>query len=179
MKKRIIKLAFLALIFSLIACDSYKPYETEFSPAYPLAGNYYVKDYQPGALNFSSAQTAYYELFIYDASFEPEKYIWLNTQERLASTSFRVKTEYNIEALTFNAVMLPHSPTSATPPDSVTKYITFEETQLIQKEWPEADSIIFKVSIYDGTKSLDTVFYTLGHRMTGQEVPYWDNPDGK
>jgi hypothetical protein len=102
----------------------------------------------------------------------------VNSQIRLAATSYRVKSEYNIENLTFNDAMLPHSPTSANPPDSVVKYVTFEETQFFQKEWPEADSILFKVSIYDGNQDLDTVFYTSGHRMTGQEYPYWDNPEG-
>ena len=178
MKTKILSFSIIFFLAILSSCETYKKYEPEYSPAYPMSGNYYVKDYQPGALNFNDAQTGYYEMFIYGASFEPEKNIWVNTQVRLAGTSFRVKTEYNSENFTFNAGMLPHSPTSVNPPDSVTKYVTFEETQLIQKEWPEPDSIILKVTIYDGNQDLDTVFFTLGHRVTGQEEPYWDNPDG-
>jgi len=178
MKNFIITISIVLSVIFFIGCDTYKKYEPEYSPAYPLAGNYYVKDYEPGILNFEDAKTGYYELFIYGASIEPEKYIWLNTQVRLASTSYRVKTAFDKENLTFNAEMLPHSPTSVNPPDSVTKYITFEETKMFTKEWPLTDSIIFKVTKYDGNKNIDTVFYTAGHRSTGQEKPYWDNPDG-
>lgn len=178
MKSNIFKISMIVTLMFFMACDTYKKYEPEYSPAYPLAGNYYVKDYIPGALDFNDAETGYYEMFIYGASFEPEKNIWVNTQVRQSSTSYRVKTTYNIDNLSFNNTMLPHSPSGVNPPETPVKYITFEETKLIQKEWPQADSIIMKVTKYDENQNVDTVFYTLGHRVTGQEDPFYDNPDG-
>ena len=161
----------------IVSCDNYKEYEPTFSPAYPLCGNFYVKDYLPGAINFENAKTPYYELFIYSASVESEKYLWINTLIRIEETSFKVKSEYNIDELSFYGEMLPSIKSTANP-DSIEKYVTIEETQLLKKEWPETDSILFKVTLYDGNQDLDTVFYISGHRMTGQEDQYFDNPLG-
>jgi len=179
-KKTILKLiVFSLVIFIFASCDTYPEYEQEYSPSYPICGNYFVMNYSPDAkANYEDAISDMYEIYLYSSSIEAEKYVWINTQVALASTSFRVKTEYNIETLSFDGVMLPHSPSSALPPDSAVKYITIDESIIIEKEWPIPDSISFKVSIYDGEKALDSVIYVQGHRSTGQEVPYWDNPSG-
>ncbi len=173
---------FILSVFILfgIGCDGYKDYEMEYSPAYPLAGNYYVKNYKVDSVSFQEAKTAYYEMYIYAASFEPEKYLWINTMTNSLDIGFCIKTQYDTTTNTFNGEMLPHQPTSSVP-DSVTKYITIDESMLELKNWDEGlyDSIRFKVSVYDGNKNLDTVFYIQGHRSSGFEAPYWDNPEGK
>ncbi len=165
----------------IIGCEGYPKFETEYSESYPICGHYWVKNYNIDNTNFDAAVSSYYELFIYSSSLEPEKYVWLNSQTAMETFSFRVITEYNIESLTFNGNLLPHSPTSINPPDSVTKYITIEESMIEQKNWDEGllDSIKFKLTIYDGNQDVSETYYVLGHRASGQEEPYWDNPQGK
>ncbi len=172
------KIIFIIFIVGFIAaCDTYPDYEQKYSESYPLAGNYFVKDYLPDNLTEPVENARYYEIYIYDASFEAEKFLWVNAMLR-SNKTFRVKTTYSKDNLSFNGDKLPHSPSSATPPDTADRYITVEQSSIIQKEWPIPDSISFKVSVYDEEEQLDTVFYMQGHRATGQEYPYWDNDEG-
>jgi len=162
----------------LTSCETYQDYEVEYSPSYPVSGNYFVKNYVVDSLNFADAKSDYYEMYIYSASFDADKYVWVNTQTTLSALSYVVKTTYDAQSAVFDGTMLPHSP-KATPPETPLKYVTLEQTKIIRNTWPAPDSIILKISIFDENQVLDTVFYSLGHRTTGQDNPYWDNPTGK
>jgi len=184
MKSIYIKLFIIIIITTFISCNTYPDYKQEFSPSYPIAGDWYVKDYEPGNINFNDSRSSYYNLYIYGTSLEPETHIWVdnNSTTRTGYTgAYRVKTEYNKEALTFNNEKLPfYSLPGATLPDSIVKYITITETSIIENEWPIPDSIFFRVLLYSGEGvelPIDT-FYTAGHRFKGTEDPFYDNPYG-
>ncbi len=169
---KLLKKTFIILLFAglFVACEGYPEYEKQYSESYPICGAYYVKNYdinkeEPGKQ---------YEMYIYDAAFDADKYIWVNTP---GSVSFKTKASYQLEALTFDGEMLPHYHSGASIPDS-TAYVTIEESKIEQKEWPLNDSIILKVSKYDYQKNLDTTIYILGHRTSGLEKPYYDDSEG-
>jgi len=165
------KIFIILLLASVLAgCEGYQEYEKEYSESYPICGSYYVRNYDidkdnPGKL---------YEIYIYDAAFDADKNLWVNVPEK---TPFKTKVNYNLETLSFNGQMLPHYHSGATIPDS-TAYVTIEESKIELKEWPLNDSIILKVTKYDYKKNLDTTVYILGHRTSGLETPYYDDPQG-
>lgn len=168
---------FIVIIAFLFGCEMYPKFENEYSPAFPICGNYHVKNYAPGDLNFADALTPYSAMFIYSASFEAEKYVWINTTIG-SSPNFIIKTEYNVDNLSFNCNQKPHQTSSEVSADN-TKFVTIEESKIIQKEWPENDSIILKINIIDESIGLDTVFWTLGHRSTGHEEDTYDDESGE
>jgi len=176
MKKLKFILPILIIAF-LFGCDLYPKFEQEFSPSYPICGNYYLKNYAEGDLNFENAVSPQYAAFIYSASFEPERYVWINTSNGPSTANFIIKTEYNIDNLSFNCNSNPQQ-TSANVSPTNTKYITIEQSNIIQKEWPLNDSILFRVNIVNEPAGIDTVFWALGHRSSGHEDVYYDDENG-
>ena len=181
MKTNYLKLIMILLIFSFVSCDTYKDLEPEVSPAYPIAGDWYVRDYEPGDIDYNNSRSKDYNLYIYGSSLKPETELWINNNKgtRIGYVGkYKVKGMFNKDALTFNNVKLPFysDANTASLPDSILGYTTISESKILKKEWPEADSIIFRVVIFSGQDvelPIDT-FYTAGHRTKGTEDPYFD-----
>lgn len=165
-------LVMIASILVITSCDTYPEYETEYSPAYPLSGEYMVKKYVPDSIEFQYAKTGYFDVFIYASSLDAENYLWVyNTGEN----SFRIKTDYSIDNLNFDCDLLPSVTSAFDTEEDASKFVTISQSTLITKEWPTPDSIQFRVAIYDTLDVLIDDFVVAGHRTTGTEVPYWDN----
>jgi hypothetical protein len=173
--KIIIPIVLIAFIFG---CDLYPKFEQEYSPAWPISGNYYLRNYADGDLVYENALSSQYATFIYSASFEPETYLWVNHSAGPSSAvSFVLKTEYNINDLSFNCSSQPNQTGASVDPEN-SKYITIEQSQIIQKDWPENDSIIMRINVVNEPAGIDTVFWALGHRSSGHEDVHYDDDQG-
>lgn len=180
MKTIYLKLIMILFIFSFISCETYKKYDIELSPAYPLSGDWYVRDYEPNNLNYDNARSKDYNLYLFGSSFKPETEIWIDNTKgsRIGyEGKYKVKGLYNKNNLSFNNEKLPfYSDAGATLPDSIIKYTTVTDSKIIEREGKLTDSIIFRVVIYSGQGvelPIDT-FYTAGHRTKGTENPFFD-----
>ncbi len=178
---------FASLLF-LLSCDLYRDPEEyiTYSDAYPICGEYYVRDYEANGTELGALKNDWYLIYIYNKSYNPTKdSIWINNIEHIeedlyeSSYYYRIKTKADTVNRSFNCQQLPYIlGTSLNPPASPTRYITISESNIELKTWPEApDSIHFKVTYYDGSMNEVRSIYTVGHRKTGWENPEYDDFD--
>lgn len=180
MKKIVLIIAFLSILFSFFACE-YPDYEIEYSDVYPVCGEYYVNEYNSD-MSIDEEQNSYI-LYIYNASYNDSgNDIWIDNNNLSHGTNtydyrFKIRTQADLENLTFNVTNAPHIPDGkASVPDSITQSVTINNSKIIKNEWPIPDSIYFEFTWYDGTGAEIGTVITAGHRKTGWENVNFSDP---
>lgn len=193
MKKIIYSIVILAFTSMWISCETYPDWEKdlEYSDAYPIAGEWYVTDYdENGDVLTDNGGTEFdpYILYIYNKAYNPtQDSIWVDN--RLGHSSggsaddyeyrFKIKckadkTNYTFDCIEAGDVTASNvNPTSNSNIISITNSTVFLHSTGIEDSTP--DSIVFNIEVKDSNGVLIGNYSTSGHRKTGWEEPEYDD----
>ncbi len=184
MKKYIIPIVVVAILSTMTACDLYPDWEdyVEYSSVFPVAGEYYVRDYA------DDDTSDFYLLHIYNKSFNPTKdSIWIDNMAHPTGSGYvykyKIKCKTDTVNLKFDCVEAGNiTGTDINPRDSAT-LVTIVSSKIHREENKNvtdatADSIYFEITYKyynDAEVLLTKTFITAGHRKTGWEDPNYDD----
>ncbi len=188
MKKLIYFIAVIVSVGFFTACETYPAWDSDlkYSDAYPLAGEWYVNDYDTTGAAISDSVP--YILYIYNKSYNPTgDSIWIDNKTGHPSGGagasykfrFRIKNKANMTAYTFDCADAGDVTGSNLNPTSKSNLISITNSKVFVKSTgitdATADSISFEVMVTDSIGGLIGKYRTSGHRKTGWEEPNYDD----
>lgn len=192
MKKIILLISAFVIVLLWASCETYPDWQEgiEYSDAYPLAGEWYVVDYDQAGdslTNISGDLFPPYILYIYNKSYNPTgDSIWIDNRTGHVSGGsgdtyeyrYKIKCVGNTETLNFNCTKQGDVRSAVNAADSANTVNIINSKVIVNStgiEDPTPDSIYFEVELYKNDGTLIGKFKTAGHRKTGWEKPEYDD----
>ncbi len=192
MKNIIYFISILTFVSIWMSCDTFPDWEKDlqYSDAYPIAGEWYVTDYDENGDILADGGDEYppYILYIYNKAYNPtQDSIWIDNRTGHPSGGsgdnyefrFKIKCKADKDNFTFDCTEQGDvtatniNPTSNSNIISITNSKVFINSSGIEDA--TADSIVFDIEVKDSNGLLIGLFRTAGHRKTGWEEPNYDD----
>jgi len=176
-------LLFLGIIF-IAGCDLYPDWHNyvKYSDAYPICGEYIVKDYN---MTMDTVVNESYHIYIYNKAYNPTgDSIWVDNRSGHPAGvgsydyKYKIKCKADTINLTFDVTKAGDVGSNPNPLDSCNT-VTIKNSKIWDMSTditdPAPDSIYFEVTFYDPDGNIIKDFITAGHRKTGWEEPNYSD----
>ena len=157
MKKLRFQIFIILLITGFVSCETMDDFEVEYSPAWPVSGEWWVTyEFDDGSGTIADYYgVGHVRLLTYGDADNIGDSIWVWDYDEFWAT--KVKAGLNVEARTFSV--------TAGQNFTYPSFVTIENGQVFERE--DGDSIYMEVSFDDDATPYGTIYYVTGRRVKG------------